>query len=365
MDHQSEKINILIPATYRLLMVTMISFFIHCTLLFTYESPVPINNTEPTIVFSVYALLFFYFAYNPKKHVYKAITLYGVVTLLTTAPHTVFKTISAWQGHVDLLDVLPPFSGKVILSSILMLILLPEKLTKMVFIIWVTNAFPILLFLLTHPDQLLTHRGYDLLFFYVPASLLLLIIVPFQKSMNHHVNKMNDNLHHSQKEADRDFLTDIYNRRGLENWLAQNAKERSLCVLLVDIDKFKEINDEFGHSVGDNVLIEIASRLRAVYFGKHCLARWGGEEFIVVIADPSPHTTTLIAEKFRTTIYQQTYKAVGQLTASIGISTVAKANDFTTMVDQADKALYFAKSNGRNQTCLYHENLAKVPPMQE
>lgn len=357
MKHESEKINILIPATYRLLLVTMISFFIHFAMLLTYDSPRKTNNIEPSIVFLVYTLLFCYFSYNPKKHVYKAITLYGLVTLLTTAPHTLYKTIGAWQGHFDLLDVLPPFTGKVIVSSILMLILLPERLTKMVFIIWVTNALPLLLFLFAHPEQLLTHRGYDLLFLYVPASLLFLIIVPFQKSMNHHINKMNDELHDSQKEANRDFLTDVYNRRGLNNWTQKMQADTKACVFLIDIDHFKRINDKLGHAVGDNALIEFASRLRTVYFGKHALARWGGEEFIIVIDSTDTEEITMIGEMFRTVINQQNYQTVESMTASIGISSIQPIKNFTTLTNEADKALYFAKTHGRDQVCVYQEGL--------
>lgn len=361
MDQQFSKINLLITATYQLFIGTILSCLVYTAFSTIYSGVFIVNVSQPAIVLLAHLGVLAYLHNNPEERIHKALLFYGVITLITSVPSTLYFTIGAWLNMWNFVDIYPPMTGMTILTTTLMLMLIPERLTKLAVTSWSFNALPVLLFLLTTPSQLQTPRGYDLLFLLGPTSILILFLIPYQRKIQSHIEKITFDLKHSKAVSFRDFLTDVFNRRGLENWLMETKPSIDICILLIDIDKFKNINDEFGHSIGDNVLIEFASRLRAVYFGEHCLARWGGEEFIVVIVNPNSHTTPIIGEMFRTTIGQQAYKNIDQVTASIGISSIKKAKDFNALVDEADKALYFAKANGRDQVCLYNEGLdAKV-----
>lgn len=357
MSDQFSKTNLLITATYQLLIGTILSCFVYTAFSTVYSGAFIVNVSQPAIVLFAHLGLLIFLRNNPEKKIHKTLFLYGVITLITSVPSTLYFTIGAWLNMWNFVDIYPPMSGMTILTTTLMLMLIPEKLTKLAVASWSLNALPVVLFLLATPSQLQTPRGYDLLFLLGPSTLLILLMIPYQRKIKSHIERITFDLKHSKAASFRDFLTDVFNRRGLDNWLMEGKPSNNICLLLIDIDKFKDINDKFGHSIGDNVLIELTSRLNKVYSELHCLARWGGEEFILVIVNPTPHTTSIIAEMFRTAISQKPYKKIGKVTASIGVSTIKKAKHFDILVDEADKALYFAKTNGRDQVSLYQESL--------
>jgi len=359
MGYRNEKTNILIPATYRLLIVTILSGVLYTILFNVYSTQFIIHAFQPAIIVALNLTLLLYLLRKPKKRIHHVINAYGAILFLTSVPNTLYFTIGAWQSQWLFVEMFPPISGMIILTTTLILLMLPERLNKLVVITWTLNAAPVLLLLFTHPEELQTPRGYDLLFLFGPASLLILLIIPYQRSIKVHMEKINFDLQYSRAEADRDFLTDVYNRRGLKSWLANLDSDTNLGVLIIDIDHFKSVNDRFGHATGDHVLVEFASRLRTAYFEDYSLARWGGEEFIVVIVKPNPDELFSIAEKFRNTISQLPYKDVGKITASIGVSQIDQAQHFMSMVEEADKAVYLAKANGRDQVTLYTDTLTK------
>lgn len=359
-NNLNDHTNILIPATYRLLIVTIFSSAIYAVLFNVYSTPFIIHAFQPAFFTLLHLILFIYLYKSPQKRIHQVINIYGAIILLTSVPNTLYFTIGAWQNKWQFVEIFPPISGMIILSTTLIMLMLPEKLNRLVVVTWSLNALPVLLFLLTNPNELQTPRGYDLLFLFGPASLLILLIIPYQRSINHHMNSISFDLKHSQQLADRDFLTDVLNRRGLENWLNKLDSDSKICVLLIDIDHFKNINDKFGHTIGDHVLVEFASRLRTIYFNDHGLARWGGEEFIMVIVNPSHDLLTTIGPIFKHTLNQLPYRQIGKVTASIGISTIQPKAHFLDLVEEADKAVYYAKSNGRNQVVIYSSALIET-----
>lgn len=149
-----------------------------------------------------------------------------------------------------------------------------------------------------------------------------------------------------------DQLTGIYNRRYLENQLDNELHRcerysKNLSLLILDVDKFKTVNDTYGHNIGDEVLITIANTIKSTLRKTDILGRWGGEEFLVILPEcDSPYE---IAEKIRTTLEQIDHNRVGSVTASIGISTYMKTDTKTSLVSRADKNLYIAKESGRNK----------------
>ncbi|TAU09620.1 PleD family two-component system response regulator [Rhizobium ruizarguesonis] len=175
--------------------------------------------------------------------------------------------------------------------------------------------------------------------------------------------RYNDRLRASVKQtielAVTDPLTGLYNRRYLDNHLnvlfnRSMARGRPLSVLITDIDRFKQVNDTYGHDGGDEVLREFANRVRSTIRGADLACRYGGEEFVVVMPDTSPEIAATVAERLRAAIESAPFmlKHSGEalnVTASFGIaSRIASVLTPDQLMKQADLALYEAKNTGRN-----------------
>ncbi|NZD59555.1 PleD family two-component system response regulator [Rhizobium sp. WYCCWR 11290] len=176
--------------------------------------------------------------------------------------------------------------------------------------------------------------------------------------------RYNDRLRASVKQtielAVTDPLTGLYNRRYLDNHLnvlfnRSMARGRPLSVLITDIDRFKHVNDTYGHDGGDEVLREFSNRVRSTIRGADLACRYGGEEFVVVMPDTSPEIAAAVAERLRAAIENAPFmlKHAGEalnVTASFGIaSRIASVLTPDQLMKQADLALYEAKNTGRNR----------------
>jgi len=157
-----------------------------------------------------------------------------------------------------------------------------------------------------------------------------------------------------------DALTGLHNRRYLDNHLQTLferavARRRPLSVMIVDLDRFKSINDRFGHDGGDDVLREFARRLRQNMRGIDLICRFGGEEFVVVMPDTDGPVAEKVAERIRAEIACTPF-AIGKegqavtVTISVGVSSArGQADDVRSLLKRADMALYEAKNSGRNK----------------
>ena len=158
-----------------------------------------------------------------------------------------------------------------------------------------------------------------------------------------------------EEQAHLDNLTRVYNRhRFLEfvDEIEDSKREYSLCI--IDIDHFKAVNDEFGHDVGDIVLKEVAGVLKDNIRGNDILARWGGEEFILLLDGVGIEIGYVVADKLNKKLKEKIIPEIGRnITASIGISSNVMGLSMDEIRIQADKALYEAKRNGRNQVVKY------------
>lgn len=150
-----------------------------------------------------------------------------------------------------------------------------------------------------------------------------------------------------------DQLTNIYNRRKIDETLsfeierASRGKD-SFAVIMIDIDKFKNINDSYGHLTGDNVLKQIATILCDNIRKIDVLGRWGGEEFLIVDTESDENKIIEFAEKIRKAIELHNFENVGKVTCSFGVTRYVKDDTASSLVIRADKALYLAKESGRN-----------------
>jgi two-component system, cell cycle response regulator len=168
-----------------------------------------------------------------------------------------------------------------------------------------------------------------------------------------------------------DALTGLYNRRYLEVYLQKLLQKnfeskKKLCVLMLDIDKFKSINDTYGHGVGDEVLKTFAFRLQDSLRSFDLVARLGGEEFVVILPDITEDMAQFIAERLRRSIAEKPIRCSAPQ-GSINVSTsiggyIVDAGEHTVkdVLEHADKMLYDAKHGGRN--CCVFEKFGKLDP---
>jgi diguanylate cyclase (GGDEF)-like protein/PAS domain S-box-containing protein len=168
--------------------------------------------------------------------------------------------------------------------------------------------------------------------------------------------------------ANHDALTGLYNRRyfvtELERRLvlARRGKHSTAAVMFIDLDRFKEINDIFGHAAGDEVLIQVSRILRERTRGSDIVGRMGGDEFAVILHDVQPETALQVGELFREQVQRYCYHhgtAKATIGASIGITMIDhKAGTVEETMAQADQACYESKRAGRNAVRLFNASRA-------
>ncbi len=172
--------------------------------------------------------------------------------------------------------------------------------------------------------------------------------------------ELQDELRRRNAELDRvsriDMLTNIYNRRHLDEHLRRaisgaRRHGRTVGVLLVDIDHFKDVNDQHGHLAGDAVLKEVAARLQGAIRTEDALGRWGGEEFIAVLTDTPGEAIGVLAERMRQAIASTPFVLDDgtRIRVTVSIGHTAGTEDAEVLVHRSDDALYVAKEAGRNQ----------------
>ncbi len=154
--------------------------------------------------------------------------------------------------------------------------------------------------------------------------------------------------------AESDHLTGCHNRRKLYQLLEIEIKrakrnEHPLALLMLDIDHFKLINDQFGHDRGDIVLKHVTATVQDALRQTDMLGRFGGEEFLAILPESDLRQATSIAERLQKSLVQNPPEGVGVVTISIGVSTLWPGDGSDSLVKRADEALYRAKQNGRNR----------------
>ncbi len=163
-----------------------------------------------------------------------------------------------------------------------------------------------------------------------------------------------------QIAATRDPLTGVFNRGELERKLQEiydawnDGTGAPFSVMFMDLDHFKSINDNLSHAIGDRVLIDCARILQDELYSGEIVARYGGEEFVILCPETDVETARVRAERLRRIIMATKFADIDELkvTASFGIADIGPGDQVKTVVSRADQALYDAKRNGRNCTCI-------------
>ena len=169
-----------------------------------------------------------------------------------------------------------------------------------------------------------------------------------------HTKGMQDLARSMTAAATIDPLTGVANRRAVVQVLerlTQNPQDpvRPLALMLLDVDRFKAINDTHGHAVGDEVLVTLSRQVNAHLRSTDLLGRWGGEEFVIIALDQTPAQAVEMADRLRAVLEATPFPQVGTVTVSIGVTGHIPGERFDTAINRADDALYKAKQQGRNR----------------
>lgn len=163
-----------------------------------------------------------------------------------------------------------------------------------------------------------------------------------------------------RREAMTDGLTGLSNRKAFDEEIRRIVREadaaaRPFILLMVDIDHFKSVNDNFGHQVGDQVLRLVARTLVEGVKGRDIAARYGGEEFAIILPDTELRAGVAVGENLRKALFtkdiinRSTGEKLGRITMSVGVAEYYNGEEIEDLIERADAALYTAKHNGRNQ----------------
>ena len=161
-----------------------------------------------------------------------------------------------------------------------------------------------------------------------------------------------------EEKAIKDPLTGVMNHGEIETQLnnalaRRQSNDQPVSVMMLDLDHFKQVNDNYGHAVGDVTLKHFAKILMDIATEEKALVgRWGGEEFVIVCRDKNADAARLLAEKIRESIAEYQFPDIYHLTCSIGVTELHPEDDFTKAFNRLDKAMYASKQSGRNKVTL-------------
>ena len=199
-------------------------------------------------------------------------------------------------------------------------------------------------------DSLLIVNGINI---FILSSALILIYMVFTRYSNS-LKLAYENLHELKKEVDTDGLTGINNRTSLNKYLHNIVtSENEYAIIFFDIDLFKEINDSYGHDVGDIILKQLTHLVDNTIRVDDFFARWGGEEFVIILKINNIEKALKITQNIREKINSYPYYSDLKVTCSFGVTIVDTPNSFDLVMKRVDKLLYEAKNSGRD--CIKHD----------
>ncbi len=176
-----------------------------------------------------------------------------------------------------------------------------------------------------------------------------------------------------------DGLTGLHNRQSFDERIKHlvlsaghderrahsSVAARHSSLALLDIDHFKMVNDKYGHLYGDEVLVQFSRLMSRSFRHQDMMFRYGGEEFALVLVGMTPEAAVPVLDSFRGTLEAYEFPQIGCKTVSIGVAGISPGESVDTIINRADKALYYVKQNGRNRVCCYETLVAdgKLAPV--
>jgi diguanylate cyclase (GGDEF)-like protein len=313
-------------------------------------APMPLNQFMPAVL-SLTFLALAWRQWRAPQRLVSTLWIAWCVLLVGLATPVWYFTWLALQGQQSLVGHLPPV-GAVFLPVVLVMALFaqPRHALLATLVAWPAIGAPVIGYLLTHPSELWSPRGLDLALALGPMALIVPLLVPVMRGVEERFQALRQEGERLQALAERDVLIGLYNRRAGERFLSTllaHARDDA-ALILFDIDHFKRINDNFGHPAGDAVLIEVGKRCAAQLGRDDILARWGGEEFLVVLPSVPADQIEAVAERLRGAIDATPIDPVGPVSASFGVTSVQPQDTLGEVLQRVDDALYRAKAAGRN-----------------
>lgn len=338
--------------TFTLLLVSILGFGIDSVIHRLDPTPRPLDLILPPVNCLIYLGLLVYYVQHPaaQKRVFKIWLLTALSTLVFSAWYFTLKVMLSDQ--LKLSEELPPLAPALImLHATTSIFAQPREALKVGLISWLLIALPVLGYLVFHPDDLLTPRGIELFIMFGPAMIFSVVFLEFNKLINQRIAFLNQERATMEALAIRDPLTHAYNRRGIEQILFSPGFNQTSNpgIILFDLDHFKDINDRYGHDMGDRVLQEVTQLCQQRLRQTDLLARWGGEEFLIVVQDIQEDVLFGIADGLRQMIAQQKIEPMAKVTASFGVTRLTPRDTIQDGIKRADRAMYTAKKQGRDQ----------------
>ncbi|MES1938212.1 GGDEF domain-containing protein [Salinisphaera hydrothermalis] len=270
------------------------------------------------------------------------------------APTWLYTVQALTTPGTQLIAILPPISSLLVVLIVMVMFFFPLRQAFCIaLLLWLLIALPVLIYLVAHPAEMWTPRGTSLLMTYGPIILMLVVLLPMLSGMHGTIDRLASDRVSMEALINLDPLTKIHNRRVSEQLLKNCIAERiGGGVIMFDLDRFKAINDTYGHAVGDQVLTAVAARCKALLRANECVSRWGGEEFLVVIPGADDVVVRQVAERLRRAIANAPIGAVPRVTASFGVTTIRPDDSPAGVLERADRALYRSKQRGRNRVAV-------------
>lgn len=271
--------------------------------------------------------------------------------LALAAPAWLYTIEATSTPGVQLIAILPPVSSLFVVFLLMLMIFVPGRPAFYVAALsWILIALPVVVYLLLHRGEMWAPRGRDLLMAYGPASIMVVVLLPVQRAMIGRIRRLSSERKLMEVMLRRDPLTGVQSRLLGEQVLRKVLREEIPAgVIMLDLDRFKAINDSHGHPAGDRVLQAVANGCQELLRAGKSISRWGGEEFLVIVPNVDAVGLQTVAERLRTAIAELPVPPVAQVTASFGTTMIRSGDDMETVLQRADLALYRAKEQGGNR----------------
>lgn len=277
----------------------------------------------------------------------------GAAALALIAPAWLYTAQASLSPDVRLIDNLPPISSLFVVFLAMLMIFVPGRRAFFAAgLAWLLTALPVLLYLLGHRQELWTPRGQDLVMAFGPVSIMMVVLLPVQRGLVGKIQRLASERDGMEVQLHRDPLTDAHSRLFGERVLREVLASHAVAgVIMLDLDRFKAINDTYGHPVGDHVLRAVADSCKRLLRANECIARWGGEEFLVILPHADAAGLQRVAERLCAAIAAVPVARVPQVTASLGTTLTRPGDTLDTVLQRADLALYRAKELGGKRVC--------------
>ncbi|UGB44634.1 GGDEF domain-containing protein [Frateuria edaphi] len=324
-----------------------------CATVIHWMSPVhrPMDLIVPPAISALYAGLIIALTRRPQWMVGIARVALVAAGLALAAPAWLYTLQATLTPGTLLVDTLPPVSSLFVVFLVMLMIFVPGRLAFLLAALgWTTIALPVLVYLLFHREEMWSARGTDLLMAYGPVSIMAVVLLPVQRGLAGKIRRLSTERQRMEVLLHRDPLTGAQSRLLGERMLREALdRDTPAGVIMLDLDRFKAINDTYGHPVGDRVLQAVASGCKDLLRGDECISRWGGEEFLALVPDIDASGLSQVAERLRSAIAGLPVAPVQAVTASFGITMIQPDDSLDTVLQRADRALYRAKEHGGNR----------------